>query len=486
MIIIKTRQISINLIILPRPFILHFDCNSHVYSPFLSDIQEDFLKLVDAYADAVGRTFCENLPEMAPSAQLLRLTTRWHEPLNQGTLEIRHLSKALHKRSVWCRSTTGVAAVDCSAEQECGICFEALAMGGCRLSCGHNFCEDCWRRHLVAEVRQGRLNLRCAAHACKVSVDLAVALRFVSLAVLEQHRRLVLAAVLEEGGSTVFCPNAQCSRPLQLRAFDDVDASRTVRCLCGAVFCFACQAEGHFPAQCEDLKTYRTTARKLNLWRARHEVIVVRVKVIGQRCPKCRRFFEKSNGCNDMRCMCGVHFCYACGVLQGHHCKFYPCSYTSQAFPRQQWRQKTRMIEEKAHTNHAEATSLPEPFRQALQLRTRRLDVLGTGFRFRRRFGAVLAQMEGVRSGYHLQDWRTLFCGLEDILRAAEFALVAQNSAELCGTARRRLEDCGKHLCRIQEGIFHSLESGAATEKELQKLLKEGASTLRAMHGQTR
>lgn len=32
-----------------------------------------------------------------------------------------------------------------------------------------------------------------------------------------------------------------------------------------------------------------------------------------KQCPKCRRWVEKTQGCDHMTCRCGGEFCYKCG-----------------------------------------------------------------------------------------------------------------------------------------------------------------------------
>ncbi len=33
-----------------------------------------------------------------------------------------------------------------------------------------------------------------------------------------------------------------------------------------------------------------------------------------QRCPGCRMWVEKTEGCQNASCKCGIYFCYKCGV----------------------------------------------------------------------------------------------------------------------------------------------------------------------------
>ena len=37
------------------------------------------------------------------------------------------------------------------------------------------------------------------------------------------------------------------------------------------------------------------------------------MRQIAKRCPRCRGYIEKSEGCNKMSCSCGCKFCYRCG-----------------------------------------------------------------------------------------------------------------------------------------------------------------------------
>ena len=41
------------------------------------------------------------------------------------------------------------------------------------------------------------------------------------------------------------------------------------------------------------------------------------------KCPKCKFYVEKTEGCNHMTCKCSTEFCYLCGIVFGH-CEHYP------------------------------------------------------------------------------------------------------------------------------------------------------------------
>ena len=45
-----------------------------------------------------------------------------------------------------------------------------------------------------------------------------------------------------------------------------------------------------------------------------------------RKCPGCSIWIEKEEGCDHMRCLCGVHFCYKCrGVLCANDPYFHIC-----------------------------------------------------------------------------------------------------------------------------------------------------------------
>lgn len=67
----------------------------------------------------------------------------------------------------------GAAGASPSATVTCGVCMSELPRGEVSPnSCGHAFCDDCWRGHLRVQVGEGKAcRVACMAFKCGVVAD---------------------------------------------------------------------------------------------------------------------------------------------------------------------------------------------------------------------------------------------------------------------------------------------------------------------------
>lgn len=102
-----------------------------------------------------------------------------------------------------------------------------------------------------------------------------------------------------------FCPGADCNYFIQ----SENSSLKSVECYCGTVFCFKCKNEVHRPCTCDEAEKWKDKVLKEE---ANIDWIIKNTKV----CPFCKKFVERSMGCNYMYCAppggCGGAFCYVC------------------------------------------------------------------------------------------------------------------------------------------------------------------------------
>jgi len=75
--------------------------------------------------------------------------------------------------------------------------------------------------------------------------------------------------------------------------------------------------------RCEEVEKQVVTKGRLTV-----EEAISAAKI--RNCPKCKKAFIKSDGCNKMRCGCGVYVCYVCrSVITGyeHFCQTPHCQH---------------------------------------------------------------------------------------------------------------------------------------------------------------
>ena len=182
--------------------------------------------------------------------------------------------------------------------EECGICLSASSLH--RHTCGHAFCQPCWRLWLASP--QGS-SASCPAHLCQARLD------SVDLAWLAGRRLLAtlqskwVADLLAIHPLLTSCPKPGCDRLALL----DHPHVRHVRCVCGQSYCPSCKSKPHQPASCTEMSQYQGFAKEMAAFNLLEHTVEVRP------CPKCNTGWEKSYGCNHMTCTCGTHFCWGCG-----------------------------------------------------------------------------------------------------------------------------------------------------------------------------
>ncbi|THU50575.1 hypothetical protein C4D60_Mb06t21690 [Musa balbisiana] len=172
-----------------------------------------------------------------------------------------------------------------SRKLNCGICFESYDRSKMSAaSCGHYFCNACWK----------------------------VGLQNVP-------RSLELPSLIAQ---IKWCPSPGCEFAVD---FDINSISYDVCCYCSHSFCWNCIEEVHRPVDCGTVAKWiiKNNAESENTnW----------ILVNSKPCPKCKRPIEKNQGCMHMTCRapCKFEFCWLClGAWSEHGAKtggFYSCN----------------------------------------------------------------------------------------------------------------------------------------------------------------
>ncbi|KHN34215.1 Putative E3 ubiquitin-protein ligase RNF217 [Glycine soja] len=106
-----------------------------------------------------------------------------------------------------------------------------------------------------------------------------------------------------------------------IRASEDADIRECECPNCRRLFCALCRVPWHENIPCEEFQKLNAEERE------REDIMLMSLakQMQWKRCPHCRFYVAKSEGCMYMRCRCGNSFCYKCGapILTGSH----SCSY---------------------------------------------------------------------------------------------------------------------------------------------------------------
>ncbi|XP_048554463.1 E3 ubiquitin-protein ligase RNF144A-like [Triticum urartu] len=193
---------------------------------------------------------------------------------------------------------------------DCAICMETVP-GTLKFSvgsCGHAFCSGCVAQYVAAKLGENVARVKCPDPGCKEgAVEPESCMGIISSDLLDKWGFLLCESLL--GAKRVYCPYKECSAPLLADGEAGAAAIVEAECPhCHRLFCARCVAPWHAGVGCREFQELGQDER------GREDLLLRRLagRQRWQRCPKCRMYVEKSEGCNYIKCRCGSSFCYRC------------------------------------------------------------------------------------------------------------------------------------------------------------------------------
>ncbi|KAJ8541252.1 hypothetical protein K7X08_002068 [Anisodus acutangulus] len=181
--------------------------------------------------------------------------------------------------------------------------------------CSHSFCYECTSKHIIARISQKAKVIGCPGVSCSAALDVN-ACRFMipKEALIRWDESVCQSMILDS--QKLYCPFRDCSA---LFVNDSGESIEKIKCpLCKRLFCAACQVPWHSEFTCKEFQ--KLNAKK----RGKGEDMVKKLakKKNWQKCPNCKIFVEKTEGCIHMTCRCEYEFCYRCGAkwTGSHNC----------------------------------------------------------------------------------------------------------------------------------------------------------------------
>ncbi|KAI8080943.1 hypothetical protein BDF21DRAFT_462615 [Thamnidium elegans] len=202
---------------------------------------------------------------------------------------------------------------------QCVICMDQITSGTYFSrntgSCDHQACIGCTRSYFMNSLKDDRYNksyesIECPAQNCQKKF---ITSKFLSSILSNQEAdewwRAALTKTLIE--NKVRCPKENCKAIFDANIKDIKQCTFTECYECHRGFCMACQEKWH-PGVIKIVSDEEALERTL----------IHAQKKMWSRCPKCLQFVERMGGCLDIRCRCGISFCYRCGgqMLQHNVC----------------------------------------------------------------------------------------------------------------------------------------------------------------------
>ncbi|XP_015955045.1 E3 ubiquitin-protein ligase RSL1 [Arachis duranensis] len=200
----------------------------------------------------------------------------------------------------------------------CKICTEtkSLVESFCVTGCHHSYCNDCVILYVGSKLQENVINIRCPVPGCKGLLELEDCREILPKEVFDRWGMAMCEAVVVEG-ERFYCPFKDCSA---LMINDGRELVRQSECPnCRRLFCAQCKVAWHDGIGCDEFQTLNKDERE------KEDIMLMNLAKTKKwrRCPMCKYYVEKSEGCMYMKCRCGYAFCYSCGALSNkntHYC----------------------------------------------------------------------------------------------------------------------------------------------------------------------
>ncbi|KAG8832946.1 hypothetical protein FRC17_000275 [Serendipita sp. 399] len=201
----------------------------------------------------------------------------------------------------------------------CPICCDDAPPATLALSCGHQFCNECWTQYLEGKIRdEGECVVRCMKDGCSILVPDSFIKDTADPKTYERFEELILRHYVSHITHLKFCPAPACSNTVSCHAAaakSSLDSMvPTVTCGQGHKFCFGCSIDSdHRPVLCNVAKLWvkkcQDDSETAN-W----------IKTNTKECSKCHSTIEKNGGCKH-------EFCWVCmGPWSEHGTAWYSCN----------------------------------------------------------------------------------------------------------------------------------------------------------------
>ncbi|CAL5010117.1 unnamed protein product [Urochloa decumbens] len=194
----------------------------------------------------------------------------------------------------------------------CKICLDHVSPSDVHRAssgCTHAFCAGCLAHYISVKIKEGRSGvIKCPGEDCGSVLDPELCQGILSKEAFEDWcAALCMSMVLGGSSNVCYCPFNDCS---EIMVDDRGGENPESECLvCRRLFCAQCTVPWHAGVSCDQyMQLAPEDRRKEDL-----QVLEMANGNKWKRCPRCKFFVERHDGCAHMTCRCGFQFCYACG-----------------------------------------------------------------------------------------------------------------------------------------------------------------------------
>ena len=182
---------------------------------------------------------------------------------------------------------------------DCIICGELISSSDIieYKKCNHQFCKQCWLNYLTEKIINSNIGkIKCISYQCKEILDEEFIISIISKdkKLIEKYNLFKERLKILNDENTKFCPYPNCDGYGRRKDKNE----KYIKCNKGHKFCFNC-LKNWDDSECEielelDFKKW-----------AKNKIL--------KKCPNCKIWTEKNEGCNHMTCAeCKYQCCWLC------------------------------------------------------------------------------------------------------------------------------------------------------------------------------
>jgi hypothetical protein len=191
-------------------------------------------------------------------------------------------------------------------DSKCPICYDEIS-SPVQLACGHSYCTACIRHFLTTASDTKKFPLTCMGDEdkCGIPIPIPMLQRFLLPQQFEHLLEMVFVTHIERFPQEFkYCRTPDCR---QVYRCNRASTSPILHCpSCFSTVCSSCDEEPHEGMTCAERKLYNDPAEQDRL----NDQLAIQSGF--KKCPECKVWIEKTEGCNHMSCKCGAHICWVC------------------------------------------------------------------------------------------------------------------------------------------------------------------------------
>ncbi|KAJ0980998.1 hypothetical protein J5N97_009253 [Dioscorea zingiberensis] len=162
-------------------------------------------------------------------------------------------------------------------------------------NCSHAFCRACLSQHIEAKLQENIAVIKCPEVQCKAVLEPEICRDIVPIGVFEKWQSALCESMVLDA-KKFYCPFEDCSMLLLDDAEEKVAQAECPSCR--RMFCAQCKVVWHAGLSCQEFQSLDPNEK------GEDDLILMELAKQNKwmRCPSCKFFVEKSEGCWHITC----------------------------------------------------------------------------------------------------------------------------------------------------------------------------------------